>query len=170
MGNNPAALADFTRSIQLNPGDPAAYFNRGVAYFVVGGRIADAEADFRTATELRPTDAYAALWLDLAARRNHAPSRLPEAAKQLDMIAWPAPITRRFLGELNTAQTLAAANDGDSQTKLGQSCEANFYSGEFELLQKNRQQAASLLRLAANNCPRGFIESAAAIAELIAQH
>ena len=169
MGNNPGALADFTSSIRLSPDDSAAYFNRGVAYYVVGGRFADAEADFRKAAELNPHDAYAALWLDLAARRNRAPSRLPEAAKQLDMVVWPAPLIRRFLGELNTAQTLAAANDGDPKTKLGESCEANFYSGEFEMSQKNRAQALGLLRLAANNCPRGFIESTAAIAELIAQ-
>jgi len=32
-----------------------------------------------------------ALWHELAERRNNAPSDLAEAAKQLDMPAWPAP-------------------------------------------------------------------------------
>jgi lipoprotein NlpI len=140
-----------------------------VAYFVIGGRTADAEADFRKASELSPTDAYAALWFDLAARRTNVPSRLAETAKQLDMTAWPAPVVREFLGELNSAQTLAAANDNDPKTRLGQTCEASFYSGEFALLKNNKQEALRLLRLAASDCPRGFLESTAAIAELIIQ-
>jgi lipoprotein NlpI len=167
MGDNPGALADFTKAIQLDPNNAAAFFNRGVAYFIVGGRVADAEADFRKASELNPGDAYAALWRDLAERHNAVASHLTEAAKQLDMTAWPAPVVRHFLGELNSAQLLSAADDKDPRTKLAQSCEADFYSGEFALLKKNRQEALRLLRLAASNCPRRFIESTAAIAELI---
>jgi lipoprotein NlpI len=169
MGNNPGALADFTTSIQLDPNDAAAFFSRGVAYFIVGGRVADAEADFRKASEISPRDAYAALWRDLAERRNGVPSHLPQAAKQLDMTAWPAPVVRHFLGELTASQLLAAAHDSDPKTTLGQSCEANFYSGEFALSKKNKPEALRLLQLAAKDCPRGYIESTAAIAELIAQ-
>jgi tetratricopeptide (TPR) repeat protein len=169
MGNNAAALSDFSTTIQLDPNDAAAYFNRGVAYFVVGGHVADAAADFKKASELNPKDSYAALWRDLAEYRDRAPGHLAEAAKQLDMTAWPAPVVREFLGELNSAQTLAAAVDNDPKTRLGQTCEANFYGGEFALLKKNRQEALRLLQLAARDCPRSFIESAAAIAELIAQ-
>jgi lipoprotein NlpI len=169
-GNNVAAVADFNNAIQLDPKDETAYFSRGVAYFFIGGRVADAEADFRKASELNPTDAYAALWLDLAARRNKAPSRLAEAAKQLDMTAWPAPIVRQFLGELNAAQTLSAAADSDPKTTQGQTCEANFYSGELALLKKEKPEALRLLKLAASDCPRGFIESTSAIAELLVKH
>jgi tetratricopeptide (TPR) repeat protein len=167
MGNNVAALTDFSKSIQFAPDEAAAYFNRGVAYFFIGGRIADAEADFRKAVALNPKDAYAALWLDLAERRNNVPSHMAEAAKQLDMTVWPAAIIHHFLGDLNVTQTLEAAFDSDPKTKLGQTCEANFYSGEFALLRKDRKEAQRLLRLAANDCPRGFIESTGAIAELI---
>ena len=166
-GSNVAALADFDASIQLDPSNATAYFSRGVAYFFVGGRIADAEADFRKATELDPKDAYAALWLDIAARRNDSPSRLAEAAKQLDMTAWPAPIVRQFLGEQNAAQTLSAAADSDPKTRQGQTCEANFYSGELALLKKEKPEAQRMFKLAASDCPRAFIESTAAIAELI---
>jgi tetratricopeptide (TPR) repeat protein len=169
-GNNAAALADFTSSIRLDPNDAATYFNRGVAYFVVGDHAADAEADFKKASELNPKDDYAALWQDLAENRDHVPGHLAEAAKQLDMTAWPAPVVREFLGESSAAQTLAAANDDDQKTRLGRTCEANFYGGEFALLKKNRQEALRQLRLAARDCPRTFIESTAAIAELIVQH
>src|SRR6266404_6185846 len=167
VGNNLGAVADFTKSIQLEPDEAKAYFSRGVAYFFVGGHIADAEADLKKAAALNPKDAYAALWLDLAERRNNVPSHLAEAAKQLDMTAWPAPVVHHFFGDLNAAQTLAAAFDRDPKTASAQTCEANFYSGELALLKKDGQEAQRLLQLAANACPRGFIESTAAVAELV---
>ncbi len=166
-GNNPAAVEDFSKSIRLDAEEANAYFNRGVAYYVLGGHTADAVADFKKASELNPKDAYAALWHDLAERRNNATSHLAEASKQLDMTVWPAPVIRHFLGELNTEQTFGAAFDTDPKTKLAQTCEANFYSGEFALLKKDRKEAQRLLKLAANDCPPSFIESTAAVAELI---
>jgi lipoprotein NlpI len=169
LGDNPAALADFTASLKIDPSNQAAYFNRGIAYYVIGGRTPDAEADFKKAAELDPKDAYAAIWLDLAARRNNAASRLREQAGQLDMSAWPAPVTREFLGESNAAQTLAAAHDNDPKINRERSCEANFYSGELALLAKNKQQALLMLKRAASDCPRGYIEAPAAMAELIVQ-
>ena len=169
LGQNPAALSDYDKSIRLDPEDASAYFNRGVAYFLVGGRIADAEADFNKANQLNPQDPYAALWLDLTERRNDVPSHLAETAKQLDMTAWPAPVIRHFLGVLSAAQTIAAASDEDPNKQVGQTCEANFYSGELALLKKNKPEATRLFKLAAKDCPPGFIESTAAIAELIAK-
>jgi len=167
QGNNPAAVEDFTKSIKLDPEDASAYFNRGIAYFVVGAHNPDAVADFKKAAELNPKDAYAAIWRDLAERRNNAPSHLTEAAKQLDMTVWPAPVIRHFIGEINAEQVFGAAFDTDPKTKLSQTCEANFYSGEFALLKKDKKEAQRLLKLAADNCPPSFVESTAAIAELI---
>ena len=167
LGNNPAALDDFTKYIKLDAEDATAYFNRGVAYYAIGGRTPDAVADFKKAAELDPKNAYTALWRDLAERRNNAPSHLAEAVKQLDMTLWPAPVIRHFLGELNAEQAFGAAFDTDPKTKLAQSCEANFYSGELALLKKNKKEAQRLLKLAADDCPQSFIESTAAIAELI---
>jgi lipoprotein NlpI len=167
LGNGPAALDDFGRAIKLNADDATVYFNRGVAYYTIGGRNPDAIADFTKAIELNPKDAYAAIWRELAERRNNAPSHLAEAVKQLDMTAWPAPVIRLFLGELNTEQTFGAAFDTDPQVKTAQTCEANFYSGEFVLLKKNKKEAERLLKLAADECPPSFIESTAAIAGLI---
>jgi lipoprotein NlpI len=166
-GNNPAAIADFEKAIRLDPDDASAYFNRGVANFLLGAHFADAEADFKKANELDPQDPYIALWLDLAGRRNESPSRLADNAKQLDMNAWPAPVVRQFLGELTAAQTLAAAADEDPKKRQAQTCEANFYGGELALLKKNKPEATRMFKLASNDCPLSFIESTAAIAELI---
>ena len=166
LGNNGGAIEDFTKSIKLDAEDATSYFNRGVAYYVLGAHNADAVADFRRATELNPKDAYAALWRDLAERRNGSPSHLTEAEKQLDMTVWPAPVIRHFLGELNAEQTFGAAFDPDPKTRVTQTCEANFYSGELAL-QKNKKEAQRLLKLAADDCPSSFIESTAAFAELL---
>ena len=167
LGNGPAALDDFGKAIKLNGDDAIAFFNRGVTYYLVGGRNPDAIADFKKAAELNPKDAYAALWLELAQRRNNAPTHLAKAAKDLDMTVWPAPVIRLFLGELNAEQAFGAAIDTDPQTKAAQTCEVNFYSGELALLKKNKKEAQRLLKFAADNCPPSFIESTAAVAGLI---
>ena len=167
LGNAPAALEDFGKAIKLDADEASTYFNRGVAYYVIGGRNPDAIADFKKAAELNPRDAYTALWRELAERRNNSPTRLAEAAKQLDMTVWPAPVVRHFLGQSNIEQTYGAAFDTDPKTKAAQTCEANFYSGELALLTKNRKEAQRLLKLAADQCPPSFIESTAAVAELI---
>jgi Flp pilus assembly protein TadD len=47
------AIADFTKAIELNPNDAAAYLNRGVAYSAHGNMVA-AIADFRHCLKLQP--------------------------------------------------------------------------------------------------------------------
>ena len=168
LGNAPAALEDFSKAIKLDDSQATSYFNRGVTYYVIGGHTADAIADFKKTAELDPKDAYAALWRELAERRTNAPGHLAEAAKQLDMAVWPAPVIREYLGERNAEQTFGAAFDTDPQVKAAQTCEANFYSGELALLNKNRKEAQRLLKLAADSCPPSFVESTAALADLIA--
>jgi lipoprotein NlpI len=167
LGKAPAALEDFTKAIKLDADEATMYFNRGVAYYVIGGRNPDALADFKKAVELDPKDSYSALWRELAELRNNSPTHLAEAAKRLDMTVWPAPVIRLFLGELNVEQTYGAAFDTDPKTKTAQTCEANFYSGELALLKKDRKEAQRLLKLAADQCPANFIESPAAVADLI---
>ena len=68
---------------------------------------------------------------------------------------------------MTAAQTLSAAANSDPKTQRGQICEANFYGGELALLKKDKAEALRMLKLASNDCPRSFIESTAAIAELL---
>jgi len=82
------------------------------------------------------------------------------------MTKWPAPLIHVFLGRLTPDALLAAADNHDPKTKKGQVCEANFYSGELALQQGRKDEAARLFKLAANDCPKGLIEWAAANAEL----
>jgi lipoprotein NlpI len=164
-GNLDQAIADYTQAISLDPKNSAYYRDRGFAYHTKGDNFR-AVADFSDLTRLDPKDAYAALWLDITERRNNIPSHLSQSVKQLDMKVWPAPVLRLFLGEMTLTAVLAAADDKDPKTKQGQVCEANFYSGELALLQGVKDEAIRLFRLAANDCPKDFVEWGAANAEL----
>jgi lipoprotein NlpI len=82
------------------------------------------------------------------------------------MTEWPAPVIRLFLGQMSPAAVLAAADDPDDTKKTNQVCEANYYSGEWALRAAAKDEATRLFRLAASDCPRGFIEWSAANAQL----
>ncbi|MGP0089489.1 MAG: tetratricopeptide repeat protein [Xanthobacteraceae bacterium] len=164
-GDNDRAIADYTDAIRFDSKNFSLYFTRGRLH-LYAGEFAKAVADFSQASTLAPAYAYAALWLDIADRRSNRPIRLAEAAKRIDMTKWPAPIIRLYLGKVTPDAVLAAADNPDADTRKGQICEANFYGGELLLLQGRKDDAARLFRLAAADCPKGFIELESAVAEL----
>jgi len=131
----------YNAAIRRDPKDDDAYFHRGLANFYEGF-LPLALADLRQASKLDPEYPYYALWLHILDKRRNEASRLPQAI------------------------ALAAADDPDANTKKGQVCEANFYSGELALQQGVRQEAVRLFRLAAAGCPHDFVEGPAAYAEL----
>ena len=61
---------------------------------------------------------------------------------------------------------LIAADDPDPAMKQAHTCEANFYSGQYALIQSNRDEAVKLFEAAAKECPHGFLEGIVAAAEL----
>ncbi|TQF37779.1 hypothetical protein UNPF46_18905 [Bradyrhizobium sp. UNPF46] len=190
------ALADFDRAVQLTPKDPRPYVGRARAFQVRGdlekalsnldmaieinsnnpgfhrlrgaihfqsGHLTEALADLRRSNELDRKDAYTQLWFDLAQRKSGSGSELGEGVKLLDPSRWPAPILSFFLGEISFEALLASAQDNSVQKTRERLCEANFYAGELE---QGADQAVRLLRAAADECPKRFLEWAAAKAEL----
>ena len=164
-GDNERAIADFGEAIRLAPKFADAYYNRGLAH-LYSGTPAKALADVNEASELDPADAHKALWADIVAQHNNAPSHLSQASARIDMSLWPAPIVRSFLGRMPPEAVLAAADDPDAKKKRKQVCEANFYSGELALRQGAKDEALRPFRLAASGCPRDANEWFAANAEL----
>jgi tetratricopeptide (TPR) repeat protein len=146
------AIADYDSAVQRAPNQWYPYLIRGLT-FLYAGPLGRARADFEKAAAIDPTNAYAALLVEIADRRSHAPSRLPEAAKRLDMKAWPAPIVRLFLGQSSPAATLAAAHDPNVTTQRLQVCLANYYTAEYYVLQGSKDEAARRYALAAHDCP-----------------
>jgi len=164
-GDYGRAIADYAEVIRLDPRNADSYRLRGIAY-LYSGNVAKALADVIRASEADPTDAYSALWVDIVGRRNNVPSRLPQAVAKIDMVAWPAPVIRMFLGQMTPADALAAADDPDAGKKKGRVCEANFYGGELALLTRAQDEVTHLFRLAASDCPKNFDEWGAANVEL----
>ncbi|MGY8664721.1 tetratricopeptide repeat protein [Bradyrhizobium sp. UFLA05-109] len=161
------AIAEFDRAIELNPKQGGAYRDRAMANFRTGS-IAKSIADLDQASSLDPKNPYIALWRDIISRRGNQPGRLADAASQVDMAKWPAPVIRLFLGEVTPKELLAAADDQDPVKKKGQECEANFYTAELALQRGTMEEARRLFGLAVADCPKTFIEWQAAQAELSA--
>ena len=165
MGELDRALADYNRAIALDPKLVTAHFGRALTEVYLQS-LPEAFADFSRSNELNPTYAYAALWLDIVAKRSNLPTRLAQWATRIDMTKWPAPIVRLFLGQLSEAEVRAAAENRDLVTEQGQVCETNFYFGERALQHADKENALRHFQLAATNCPKGFDEWASARAEL----
>ena len=164
-GDYDRAVADYDQAIMLDPKLAVAYFSRGIASLYIGS-LTKAVANFNQSSELDAKYPYTAIWLDIVNKRSNLPSRLAQAMMQIDMTKWPGPVIRLYLGQLTPAAVLAAADDPDANTKRGQVCEANFYSGEAALQQGATKEAARLFRLAAVGCPKSFVEYSAANTEL----
>jgi lipoprotein NlpI len=164
-GESDHAVADYDEAIRLDPKYALAYRFRGIAE-LQSGSPAKSLADLDQSQELNPKDSYTALWREIVARRDAQPSRLADAAAQLDMAKWPARIVHLFRGEMTPEALRAAAENPDLMKQKGQVCEANFFAGELALPQGSKEDAARLFGLAATDCPKNFIELSAATAEL----
>jgi len=71
-----------------------------------------------------------------------------------------------FVGEIKQDAVLHAADNSDPALKRAQTCEANFYGGQYALITGARDDAVKLFEAAAKDCPHGFLEGIAAAAEL----
>jgi lipoprotein NlpI len=159
------AIADYTQAIKVDPKYSRAYLGRGIVELYTNSP-ANAYADFTQAGDIAPDYAFAPIWLEIANKRDKLPSRLDEATAQVDMTKWPAPVIRLYLGQVTPDALLAAADDPYPAVKAGQTCEANFYTGELALLQGRKNVAALLFNVAASQCPQDYDERFAAEAEL----
>ena len=159
------AIADYTSSIRYDRRNVNAYIARGALY-LAGGAVPKARADMTLAARLDRKNAYAVLWQDIAERRAKQKGVLTRGVKGLDMKAWPAPVIRLFTGEIKQDAVLTAADDGNPTVKQAHICEANFYGGQYALIEGQRDEAQKLFEAAAKDCPHGFLEGIAATAEL----
>jgi lipoprotein NlpI len=154
------SIAKLTMAINLAPKEPSHLKHRGYAQFYRGDFEA-AAADLRHSLDLED-DPYAMLFHYLARARTSetAISELKMFDRKLKSRRWPAAVIGLYLGNLTVDSALAAA------TNSVESGEAQFYLGEWHLLQNNRTEAMSALQAAARSCPTWLIEHTGAIAEL----
>ncbi len=160
-GDYDRAMGDYNEAIRLDPNE-ATFSRRGIAY-AKKNDYGRAIADYKEAIRREPTDAYPVLWLYLARTRSgahNAAAELETNKKKLKPQDWPYPVVQMFLGHRTpeTIRTTAATP--------GERCEAEFYAGEWYLLQGAHPKAIEALKAAAEHCPKDFNEYGFARAEL----
>jgi lipoprotein NlpI len=160
-GDTDLAIADFSKAIELEP--TSVVYVRALGLVRYGtGDFKGAAADMQRAVELRPPDAYSMLFRYLARTRDGeaAASELEANATRLNAKEWPYAVVELYLGKRMPAATLSAAKKAD------EGCEAQFYVGQWHILKGNTAEAVTAHQLAADTCPKTFIEYQAAIVEL----
>ena len=164
-GDLDLAAQDYDEAIKRAPGDTDGYRSRGYLHFYAGD-FAKAVDDLARVVSAESDDLYPALWTYLAAARADAVTArkaLKDAAARSSAASgtsWPRPVLDLLLGSRPIEATLAAA------ATPAERCEAQFYGGEWMLLQGDRAGAIAALRAAEDTCPKTFIEYKGARAEL----
>jgi len=117
--------------------------------------------DYRQAIQLND-DIYSAIWRYLARERagENGAAELEANAARLKSKDWPYPVIELYLGRGSPAEVLSVASNPD------ENCDAQFYTGQWHLLQGNSPAAATALHAAAAICPDYTFEHKGALAEL----
>jgi tetratricopeptide (TPR) repeat protein len=154
------AIADYTEAVQLEPKNAAYYRNRGYTYFHKGDFTAST-ADLVRATDLAD-NAYGMLFRYLARARlkQDGAAELSASAARLKSKDWPYAVIDFYLGLRSLAEMRAAAHTPT------ETCEAEFYTGAWHLMRGSNAEARTALQVAADTCPKTYVEYAAAVAEL----
>jgi lipoprotein NlpI len=168
-GDLERAIAEYDDAIRLDPQHARALRNRGYARFLRGS-FAEAAKDLAETSRLIPGDADAARWLFLARARSdslqRARAELTAAKVNPDDKAWPGPVIGFLLGRMDVNALFQAAEHQDAKVRAEQVCEAEFYAGQWELIQGRGNEARNRLQRAAQSCPKSFFEYEGAVAEL----
>jgi lipoprotein NlpI len=153
MGKTTEATADFNEAIRRDPKDAAAYYGRWLADYK-HDRLADGVSDLRTSLSLRPEEPYPVLLLHLTHLLSKSPDQpelLANAAK-LDLDKWPGPIVLYYEGKTRQDEVFAAAARAESARHLGQTCEADYYIGEYLVATRKPDEGRHLLTAARDSC------------------
>lgn len=149
----------------MNPKSDDAYYNRGIIQYF-NNALPSALADFSQAYALEPGGYDTVLWLEIVVKQSKLASRLSETSEQVDMTDWEAPMIRLFLGQMTPEAVLAATSDSQGIQRQVHMCVAQFYIGEWHLLEGRKNDGVEALKTAAATCPTGVKARYQAIAEL----
>lgn len=137
---------------------------RGVATGILNweaGRMNDAANDFSYEVSHGPQNLYAWLWYALdEARLGKLMPR--DSLPHFEAKSWPGPVISFFLGDTSQEEVFTAAQEGDDQLVRRQTCEANFYIGEWLAQRHDPAGSKPLITKAAHICSDNLAEWAAA--------
>jgi lipoprotein NlpI len=165
-GDFARAAADLDTALRLGPNSEEAYGNRAFVRLALGD-FEGAAADFDALAQRDPSDPYRVLWRHLARlRAGLADEGFAREAASVPNDPWPGPLIALYAGTLEREKVLGLGLPVEATERRERRCETAFYVGEYALAHNDRATAASLIREAAETCPVGFLERAAAIGEL----
>src|SRR4029077_5273952 len=136
------------------------YWRRALAKLYAND-TAGAADDAAMALKLKPSEPYYVIWLHVARTRagGNDADEIAANAKNIDSGKWPWPIVALFLGSMNPAAVKAAPASADEQsTRVGRSCEADFYIGLYRVEKGAQADARPLFQSALDHCPHGYGE------------
>jgi tetratricopeptide (TPR) repeat protein len=158
-GDYDKAIVDYGNAIANQPGDLTAVGNRALAEFYTGD-FPKAATDFKKIVAGQP-NTYSSLWLYLSSAHTSPRDASGDLAAATSKITpdWSAPVVQMFLGKKSVDAAVAAAATPD------QKCEAQFYSGEWQVLHRAKEPAQKALQTAVDSCPKDFAEYRGAVEE-----
>ena len=158
-GKTQEAMNDFAEAIRRDPKDVMAYNGRWLADYQ-SDRLASGVSDLQTSLALRPEQPYQVLLLHLTRTWTKAPDQpeLSQNAARLDLSKWPGPLISYYQGKLRADEVFAAAASAEAIDHNGQSCEADYYIGEYLLGARKADDGKRLLTTARQTCPKDFTE------------
>lgn len=164
-GNLTRAFEHYSAAIRDNPFHARAIRNRARVHFYRADYPAAAE-DFRIAGSVDPANGYSLLWRYVADARAGVDDRAG-LANGVGAVreGWPKPLILMFLGRVAKEKVMTEAA-ADPATRGERECEARFFVGQRHLLAGEKDEAARVLRVAAETCPAGMVERHAARVEL----
>jgi lipoprotein NlpI len=168
IGEPDRALKELDETVRLDPRSEPTLRARGRFHFHAG-RFEAAEKDFAAVLALRPRPDDPLLYAMARERRGlDARAALEAGLAKLPGGEWPAPVMSFLLGRIDRTALMAAAASGDEKKRSGQECEARFYLAERLIAKGEPADVRKLLEQVRDECPRNFIEYAAALQELAA--
>jgi lipoprotein NlpI len=169
IGDYAGATEDLDFSVALQSDYAAdAYAYRG--YFeLVEGDAQKAAADLAKSAGLKIWP-YNVLWLSLARAKANVPDTddhsLKANAARLDLTQWPGAVVKFLMGEERPEAVAMEAQAGDPARVIERTCDADFYTAEYDLTRNQTMAAKPLLQRAAEKCPFASFERMGATAEL----
>ena len=170
IGDYAGAKEDLDFAVALQSDYAAdAYAYRG--YFeMVQGDAQKAAADLAKSAELKIWP-YNVLWLSLARAKANIPDTddhsLTANAARLDLTQWPGAVVKFLMGQEMPADVAMDAQAGDPAKVIERTCDADFYTAEYDLTRNQAAVAKPLFQRAAEKCPFASFERMGATAELM---
>src|SRR5262249_6042494 len=170
LGRAEEAISNFNAAVQIGkaPDNSESYWRRALAKLYTND-AAGAADDAAMALKLKPGYPYYAIWLHVARARagQNDADEIAANAKSIDRSQWPWPIVALFLGSMNPDETRTAALSADQQrTRVVQSCDADFFTGVYEIEKGAQADARPLFQSAVDHCPHDFVQYPAAELQL----